>query len=113
MKQGDPLTNGLGVFRCQRFAPEYPGLAGRDLTPRSPIELYDVTISGTFGTLLKMIDGQIDSDALFFNRELTITGDADMNEAAEMFFNEILKPIADGYIAERIDNGQSKENTQE
>ncbi len=38
---------------------------------------HDVHISGTFLTLLRMIDGQSDSDALFFNRELTITGDTE------------------------------------
>lgn len=30
--------------------------------------------------------------------ELIITGDADMNEAAQIFFNEALKPIVDEYI---------------
>jgi hypothetical protein len=28
------------VFRTTRFAPDFPGLAGRDLTPQGPIELY-------------------------------------------------------------------------
>ncbi len=27
------------VFKTQRYAPDYPGLAGRDLTPGAPIEL--------------------------------------------------------------------------
>ncbi len=46
--QGVPvvgLTN--AAFRCTRLAPDYPGLAGKDLTPTSPIEIYPVTISGT------------------------------------------------------------------
>ena len=38
----------------------------------------------------------------FEGDELTITGDADMNEAAKIFFYEILKPMADDYIAERL-----------
>jgi hypothetical protein len=32
-----------GVFRIYRYAPDYPGLAGRDLTPGSPIEQYGPT----------------------------------------------------------------------
>ena len=35
---------------------------------------------------------------------LEITGDADMNEAAKVFFLEFLKPMADAYIAERLRN---------
>jgi hypothetical protein len=46
-KQGDPVGSGVNVFRCQRFAPEHPGLATRDLTPEAPIELYDVTVAGS------------------------------------------------------------------
>lgn len=38
---------------------------------------HDVHISGTLVTLLKMIDGRSDSDALFFNRDLSITGDTE------------------------------------
>jgi predicted lipid carrier protein YhbT len=35
----------------------------------------DARISGSFLTLLGMIDGQLDGDALFFSRELRIEGD--------------------------------------
>ena len=38
---------------------------------------YDVRISASFRTLLKMIDSQTDSDALFFNRDIAITGDTE------------------------------------
>ncbi len=38
---------------------------------------HDVYISGSFATLLKMIDSQSDSDALFFNREIMVTGDSE------------------------------------
>jgi hypothetical protein len=36
--QGDPPGNNI-VFRANRYAPDFPGLAGRDLTPGAPIEL--------------------------------------------------------------------------
>lgn len=38
---------------------------------------YDVLVSGKFATLLRMIDSQTDSDALFFNRDILITGDTE------------------------------------
>ena len=49
LTQGDSIPDPPGpgldnkVFRCYRYAPDYPGLAGRDLTPTGPIELYDDT----------------------------------------------------------------------
>ena len=38
LTQGEPPTN-TNVFRAPRYAPDYPGLAGKDLTPGDPIEL--------------------------------------------------------------------------
>jgi len=46
LTQGEAPANNI-VFRVVRYAPDYPGLAGRDLTPGAPLELYPVTISGT------------------------------------------------------------------
>jgi len=50
LTQGDaiplnPVGSGLDnqVFKCRRYAPDYPGLAGRDLVPTGSIELYDDT----------------------------------------------------------------------
>ena len=44
LTQGDPIQTGgflstNGVFRAVRYAPDYPGLAGRDLTPGTVLEL--------------------------------------------------------------------------
>ena len=45
LSQGDAIPTGPDggqtnqVFRCSRYAPDYPGLAGHDLTPGDPIEL--------------------------------------------------------------------------
>ncbi|MDH3892700.1 MAG: aryl-sulfate sulfotransferase [candidate division Zixibacteria bacterium] len=44
--QGNILTQNQ-VFRCSRFAPDYPGLHGRDLTAGAALEIYPITISGT------------------------------------------------------------------
>jgi len=38
---------------------------------------YDVLVTAKFKTLLRMIDSKTDSDALFFNRDLLITGDTE------------------------------------
>jgi hypothetical protein len=50
LRQGDfiPLMNNNRaqanlVFRAARYAPEFPGLAGRDLTPGDPLELDAIT----------------------------------------------------------------------
>jgi hypothetical protein len=48
MTQGDPIPSGQqgqenNVFRSPRYAPDYPGLAGKDLTPGDPIEKYPTT----------------------------------------------------------------------
>jgi predicted lipid carrier protein YhbT len=38
---------------------------------------HDAAIAGTFFTLLDMIDGSIDGDAMFFSRDLVVTGDTE------------------------------------
>ena len=48
MTQGDPIPSGQQgqentVFRSPRYAPDYAGLAGKDLTPGAPIEKYPTT----------------------------------------------------------------------
>jgi hypothetical protein len=45
--QGDPVPSPQNnVFRASRYAPDYPGLAGHDLTPGYPIELYSFEPTG-------------------------------------------------------------------
>ncbi len=41
--QGDPVTNN-SVFKIWRYPPDYPGFAGRDLTPGDPIEKYHTAV---------------------------------------------------------------------
>ncbi len=60
---------------------------------------HDVYISGTFVTLLKMIDSQVDSDALFFNRDLTITGDAEAVVALRNALDDMDATLADDVAA--------------
>lgn len=42
---------------------------------RGNASVHDAFISGTFLTLLDMIDGRLDGDALFFSRDLAVSGD--------------------------------------
>ncbi|MFQ6091719.1 MAG: aryl-sulfate sulfotransferase [bacterium] len=61
LTQGNPIPEGQNgltnqVFRSYRYAPDYSGLDGRDLTPRDPIELYPPE-EGTKGDVND--DGQI------------------------------------------------------
>jgi hypothetical protein len=44
--QGDRTSMVTQLFRGTRFEPDYPGLAGRDLTPGYPIERYRTPSSG-------------------------------------------------------------------
>ena len=60
---------------------------------------HDVHISGTFLTLLRMIDGQTDSDALFFNRELTVTGDTEAIVALRNALDDMDVTLADDVAA--------------
>ena len=50
--QGDTIPSGKklddnAVFRCYRYAPEYPGLAGQDLSPKGPLELTAISEHST------------------------------------------------------------------
>ena len=60
---------------------------------------HDVHISGTFLTLLRMIDGQTDSDALFFNRELAVTGDTEAIVALRNALDDMDATLADDVAA--------------
>lgn len=42
---------------------------------RNALPIYDVRITATFSTLLELLDGTLDADAVFFNRKLLVTGD--------------------------------------
>lgn len=44
---------------------------------RHKIGNYDARIAGSFLTLLDMVDGRLDGDALFFTRDLTVEGDTE------------------------------------
>ena len=59
--QGDPVALGINndkflnpVFRAYRYSADFPGLAGKDLTPGDPVELYvPSSIRDSFSSSLK------------------------------------------------------------
>ncbi len=68
----DPVD--LPFVLLLRPKPEAPSL-----TPyrRSERPVHDAGIAGTFLDLLDMIDGRLDGDALFFSRDLRVSGDTE------------------------------------
>lgn len=57
----------------------------------------DARISGTFLNLLRLIDGRIDGDALFFSRDLQIEGDTEAIVSLRNALDDV-----DGSIAEDV-----------
>jgi len=49
IQQGTAPANNR-AFRAERYAPDYAGLAGQDLTPGDPLELFDAPIPAPDGT---------------------------------------------------------------
>lgn len=76
--------------------PEQPKLTAirRGATVQS-----DVRISATFLTLLTMIDGQSDGDALFFNRDLHVEGDIEALVALRNALDDMDATLVDEVIA--------------
>ena len=64
----------LGLHLLLQPTPSFPRLsAHREIESTA----YDAKISGSLLTLLGMVDGQYDGDALFFSRDLQISGDTE------------------------------------
>lgn len=62
---------------------------------------FDASIRGTFLTLLDMIDGQLDGDALFFTRDLKVDGDTEaivsLRNAMDDLEGSIVDSVADAF----------------
>ncbi len=56
---------------------------------------YDARIAGTFLTLLDMVDGRLDGDALFFSRDLTVEGDTEAVVVLRNALDDLEGSIAD------------------
>ncbi len=60
---------------------------------------HDARITGTFLTLLEMIDGQTDSDALFFSRDLLIEGDTEAVVALRNALDDMDVTLAEDLVS--------------
>ncbi len=89
-------STSMPFFLLLQPDPENPQLTAHN---RDSDVDHDVYISGTFVTLLRMIDNQVDSDALFFNRDLTITGDAEASVALRNALDDMDASLADDVAA--------------
>ncbi len=87
----DPVN--LPFALVLRPDPDHPSLTA---CRRSALPPHDARIAGSFLDLLMLIDGDLDGDALFFSRDLTITG----NTEAVVCLRNALDDV-DGSIAER------------
>lgn len=88
--------NNLPVFLLLQPDPDRPQLR---VHKRGQEIAHDVYICGSFMTLLRMIDGQTDSDALFFNRDLTVTGDTEAIVALRNALDNMDTTLADDVAA--------------
>jgi predicted lipid carrier protein YhbT len=76
--------------------PEHPQLVARR---RHPAPLHDAAIAGSFGVLFAMIDGRLDGDALFFSRDLMITGDTEAVVALRNALDDLDENVVDNLAA--------------
>lgn len=60
---------------------------------------YDARIAGTFLTLLALLDGRVDGDALFFSRELRVSGDIDAVVSLRNALDDLDASVADDVAA--------------
>jgi predicted lipid carrier protein YhbT len=90
----DPRT--LPFFLLLQPDPDRPQLKAYN---RGQDVEHDVHISGSLLTLLAMIDGQSDSDALFFNRDLSVTGDTEAVVALRNALDNMDATLADDVAA--------------
>jgi predicted lipid carrier protein YhbT len=66
---------------------------------RHPAPLHDAAIAGSFGVLFAMIDGRLDGDALFFSRDLMVTGDTEAVVALRNALDDLDENVVDSLAA--------------
>ncbi len=62
---------------------------------RDGLPQFDARIAGTLLTLLDMIDGRLDGDALFFSRDLSVEGDTEAVVCLRNAIDDVEGSIAD------------------
>lgn len=90
----DPLN--MPFVLLLRPDPQQPLLRAYRRT--DPIQ-YDARIAGTFLTLLDMIDGRLDGDALFFSRDLIVEGNTEAVVCLRNALDDMDGSIADDVVS--------------
>jgi predicted lipid carrier protein YhbT len=105
------LFNRLGAHAGKRFLidpidlpfvlvltpePERPHMTAHR---RSERLAHDAAIAGTFFNLLDMIDGSLDGDALFFSRDLQVSGDTEAVVALRNALDDFEGSALDSVVA--------------
>lgn len=60
---------------------------------------HDARIAGRFRALLALIDGRLDSDAIFFSRALSVDGDTEAVVALRNALDDLDEPLAEAVCA--------------
>lgn len=90
----DPLDLPFGLL----LTPD-PARPQLDACRREQMPGHDARIAGTFLDLFGMVDGSIDGDALFFSRELQISGDTEAVVALRNALDDMDGSILDSVSA--------------
>lgn len=90
----DPVN--MPFVLCLRACPHAPQLWA---CRRAHVPAYDAKIAGSFLTLLGMIDGRHDGDALFFTRALLVEGDTEAVVCLRNALDDVDGSIADDIAA--------------
>jgi predicted lipid carrier protein YhbT len=66
---------------------------------RNAVPDHDACIAGTFFTLFEMVDGRLDGDALFFTRDLRISGDTEAVVTLRNALDDLDESVLDAVAA--------------
>ncbi len=106
-KKRPELSNRLGLHKRKNFLIDPVNMPFVMVLRPDPADLslrayrrghlppYDARIAGTLLTLLDMIDGRLDGDALFFTRDLIVEGDTEAVVCLRNALDDVEGSIAD------------------
>ncbi len=96
------------VFRAYRYAPDYPGFDGRDLTPGDPIELYPTDVDETDTELFPKRFALLQNNPNPFNPTTTITYTIPQNAFINLVVYDVLGKIITSLVNEQKTAGSYK-----
>lgn len=85
----DPIDFPFALFLLPD--PKFPCFRA---VPRMQIPIHEAKISGRFLTLMRLVDADVDGDALFFSRELVISGNTEAVVCLRNALDDVDRSIA-------------------